>query len=396
MRNRLCSLLLLIFPALLALSVTGLDDRVQHSLLGVFSATEDFTQHTESRPACSPDDDDDDDEVDYVTDEETERLRLQALAEEEESPENGTRSEFFGTFRKLGVSWGHIIRSYIRIIGLAGGTHNNGDVLADTADEALPLLRDMCQDMDFSRTPYNIHGHSLDDLFRIFLRWAETNGAQEDENKCKHKGGANGRHEKINVSMAYRRLEMYTEWIQEVEEDVMGEPITDESVAKARDIFSMQLAYDDCNRLVWWFDLSKTDVEGVKALPPRETRRFFVWFAHLMMFDERAQDNGLVFVSNNLNRVGFFSFMTMLPLQVGIKLDEFCICVVPLSTKLVTFMNIPSWAQFAYRILRTFLKKDMKSRVWIIDPKTQHESLESALGHAYVDLVHETQPLLEA
>mmetsp|Transcript_20993 Transcript_20993/g.39870 ORF Transcript_20993/g.39870 Transcript_20993/m.39870 type:complete len:402 (+) Transcript_20993:174-1379(+) len=393
---------LLLFVVLLSTflprHVHGLDDSVQSSLLGVFSAlNEDPTTPVPSDSNCPPDDMDD--SIDELVDD-SESLQ-EALAQENEDEattagnNHGIRSEFFGTFRKLGVSWGHIIRSYIRIIGLAGGKELDGDVFADTADEALLLLQDMTHDMDFTRTPYNIHGHTVDDLLRVFLRWAETNGAPADTKQCPRKGGANGRHGRINVSKAHRRLEMYVQWIQEVEEDIMKEPITDESVAKARDVFALQLAHDDCHRLVWWFDLSMTDVEAVKALPPRETRRFFVWFAHLMMFDERAQDHGLVFVSNNLSRVGFFSFMTMLPLQVGIKLDEFMICVVPLSTKLVSFMNTPSWAHFAFRILKTFLNKDMKSRVWFIDPKSQHDSLESALGHAYVDLVHETLPIIE-
>ena len=416
MRKNNYSVLILhvLLPTLLSWHVTGLDDGIQNSLLGVFSfqnnepterkvreirVTVDEPPEEERDGDDGPDDPDRlrvafvREEIEEVDDDEDDEDDDDEGVEENATinHNDGIRSEFFGTFRKLGVSWGHMVRSYIRIIGLAGGKEQKGDIFADTIQEALPLLRDMTRDIDFGRTPHNIHGHGVDDLLLVFLRWAETNGAEEDVERCPRRGGVNGRHDKINVSMALRRLEMYVQWVREVEGDLMDEPITDESVANARDAFSLRLSHDDCHRLVWWFDLGATDVKAVQSLPPRETRRFFVWFAHLMMFDAGAQDNGLVFVSNNLDRVGFLSFMTMLPLQVGIKLDEFCICVVPLSTKLVTFVNTPSWAHFAYRILRTFLKRDMKRRVWFIDPRQQQTSLEDALGqHDYADLVDET------
>jgi len=349
----------------------SIDEGVRNNLLGVFSSYDDPIQHGDQDNAtCNASEN-------FVT----EITNKETVARLEKGKAG---SEFFGTFRKLGISWIHIVKSYVRIIGLAGGKARPEDVLVDTMEEGLEALTKMTRDMDFSAMPYRLHGHSLNDLFFVFLKWSVTNGAVPDTSQCTRKGGLNGQHEKINVSIALRRLQIYKDWIEEVlPED--GQPITDDSVQTAREIFAMRLEYDDCNRLVWNFDLSRTDIEGVKSLPARETNRFFVWFAHWMLFDKQAQDNGIVFV-NNLNHVSFFSLMTMLELKVGIKLDEFMICVVPLNTKLVLFLNPPQWADFGFGILSVFLTKEMKNRVWLAhgDKQNQKQILQDALGETRV------------
>lgn len=289
-------------------------------------------------------------------------------------------AEFFGVFRRLGVSWAHIIRSYKRIIWEASGHAVEGDVHADTMDEALVQLKTMSKDLEMILS-YDIFGKENDDLLTAFLNWAATNEARPGKAKCR--GGVNGRHEKINVSMAFRRLQVYNSWMKEGENDLSSSPLSAMSVKEAWDAFSMQVSHDECGRLVWWMDLNRTDIQRVKELPPGEIRRFYTWLAHVMIFDEGAQTNGVVFV-NSLSDLGFWQFMTILPLELGIKTDEFMICVVPLNTKLVVFLERPTWVNFAYSLLKVFLKKKMRSRVVMVPLRNQQKIVEHAVGKSCI------------
>lgn len=300
----------------------------------------------------------------------------------------GFVAEFFGVFRQLGVSWAHIIRSYQRIIGQASGQELKGDALVNTMDEGLLVLRAMISNSkaDLLENDVMIHSHETfnktrDDLLIAFLNWAATNEAKPTEKRTiRCRGGVNGRHKKINVSSAFRRLEVYNSWMKEAEKDLSSSLLlTASSVKEAWNVFAMHISHDECGRLAWWMDLNQTDVPRVKALPAGEIRRFFIWLAHVMIFDKGAQQNGIVFV-NSLGDIGFWHFMTTLPLELGIKTDEFVICVVPLNTKLVLFLKRPAWVNFSYRLLKVFLKKEMKRRVVMVNPKKQQKIVEHAVG----------------
>ena len=289
-------------------------------------------------------------------------------------------SEFFGVFRRLGIPWDYVLRSYMRVVGSAGGTIEDGDTFAENVDEALVLLRDMAKDVvDIPIIGYHEFGKTVDDLLVTFIHWAATNGAEDHMERCHRMGGVNGWHEKINVSKAFRRLEIYISWMKEGEKDLLDAPLMRPSVKEAMKAFSMHLSIDDCGRIVWWLDLEKTDIRAVKLLQPSDIRRFFVSFAHILMFDERAQKNGVVFV-HSFADISFWTFMTMLPLELGIKTDEFLICAIPLNTKLVMFLNRPAWANLGYGLLRVFLTSQMRRRVVMMRRKRQQEVVEDAVG----------------
>ena len=74
----------------------------------------------------------------------------------------------------------------------------------------------------------------------------------------------------------------------------------------------------------------------------------------------------MVFI-NALNQMGIWSFMTMLPFDLGMALDEFIISVIPLKTKYVVLLDRPPWAKFAYQLLKPFMKSEMRQRVGVIE-----------------------------
>jgi hypothetical protein len=59
--------------------------------------------------------------------------------------------------------------------------------------------------------------------------------------------------------------------------------------------------------------------------------------------------------------------MTMLPVDLGMQLDEFTISVIPIKMKFVVVMERPPWAKFAYQLLKPFLHSKMRRRVVVIE-----------------------------
>jgi hypothetical protein len=329
-------------------------------------------------------------------------------------------NEFFGAFRRLGTSWKNVAIVFRNVVSAAGGTQKRGDVLADTPEDALRLLADMvsmvaaaaasADDKEeeekkgnddnpwlFRNAPHQEFGLEITDIFKAFLTWAAVDGVEQQEEeevngnnnnnnnggvtkKCqRRRGGVNGRHAKINVSKAFRRLERYAVWMDATGDDLVQPPLKASSLTKAWEAFSMTLSHDDCGRLVWWLDLGKTDLDAVRALPPKEILRLFVWFSHLMLFDEGGQENGIVFVQC-FARMTFWSWMTMLPLNLGIQVDEFVISVIPLKTRIVLFLERPPWVRFGYRLLSAILTRAMKRRVFMVPDKNPQQSVEKVVN----------------
>lgn len=294
--------------------------------------------------------------------------------------------EFFGAFRRLGTSWRSIAVIMRNVVRGASGTQREGDVFAETMEEALALLTNMVsaaaseqKQWHFRNAPIREFGLELEDIFKAFLNWAAVDGAVDDEARCHRRGGVNGRHATINVSKAFRRLDRYAAWIDATGDDLVQPPLTASSLRKAWEAFSMNLSYDDCDRLVWWLDLGRTDLDAVRALPPKEIIRLYVWFSHLMLFDKNGQHNGVVFVQS-FATISFWSFMTMLPLELGIRVDEFMISVIPLKTKIVLFLERPPWVKFGYSLVNAFLTRAMKKRVLMVPSKNPQQWVEDVVG----------------
>jgi CRAL/TRIO domain len=321
-------------------------------------------------------------------DDPTTTVMIHPAANHDSSPSDDNSSvppsEFFGVFTKLGTSWNTILKMFRTIVNTAGGIDYKDDVYADTMEEALAVLKSLAPlEWNFHDigVPLNEFKQSSDDVYRTFLKWAVADGADDNSQRCKLKGGVNGKQKRINISKAYRRLERYVTWMQDVRDYVIEPPLTASSLQDVWGTFSMKVTYDDCQRLVWWLDLGGSDLEKIRyELPPKEITRIFVWISHFMMFDKNAQTKGIV-LCHSLANVGFWTFMTMLPLELGISIDEFVVSVIPLKTKFVLLLQRPPWAKFAYQLLKPFIVRNMRRRVVVIeDGLYSHSFVYEVLG----------------
>lgn len=309
---------------------------------------------------------------------------------------------FMQAFSKLGTSWNHVIGEYISVVKGADGVDLKHDVKVQDMDEALELLQSMVTEAatvseedalawSFETTPLVDFGKTIDDVLLAFLRWSVVdNSSTQDDGTCELIGGVNdyplstyanqkSSASSINVSKAHRRLTSYIHWMRSVSSDLMDEPLTFESISPSLSTFSIHITHDSCGRLVWWVNLGKTDLSAFKSQSPRETTRMFVWVAHLLFLDEGAQTKGLVVV-DDMAEIGFWDYMTMLPLQVGISVDRFLISVTPLKAKNVIMMHRPKWAEIGYGLLSWFLTAKMKSRVTMVAKGEEVEMLQKVVG----------------
>jgi len=303
--------------------------------------------------------------------------------------------EFMNAFSRLGTSWNHVIGEYISVVQGADGKEMKGDAYATEVDEALKMLHVMVkdsaatsdEDWSFSTTPLNDFGKTIDDILLAFIRWSMVDNYHdnpEDGNSCTLIGGINhppSETEKINVSKAFRRLTAYQHWMQSVSPDLQDPPLTFQSIKSTLSIFSLHVSHDECERLVWFVNLGKTDLANLKSQSPRETTRMFVWIAHLLFLDEKAQTKGLIVV-DDMADIGFWDYMTMLPIQVGISVDRFLISVTPLKAKNVVLMHRPKWAEIGYSLLSWFLTKKMKNRVTMVEKGQENDMMKKVVGGA--------------
>lgn len=285
-------------------------------------------------------------------------------------------NEFFSIFSELNTSWFALLQTFRSIFGSAGGTDSRRDVFADTIDEALQKLKQMTTSSGQrnwktleSIIPFHEFDreNGLDDLFLAYLRWSLSDGASNPPEKCSLQGGVNGQHKRINVSKAHRRLKAYANWMTRALDDIQDPPLTAESISHVWKLFPMKLTYDECRRIVWWLDLGQIDLQVLKEnVKSSDITRLFVWLAHYLLFQTEAQNQGIVFVSS-LNQIGFWSFMTMLPVDLGMQLNEFVISIIPVKTNFVILLQRPPWAKFAFQLLKPFLGGNMQKRVVVIE-----------------------------
>ncbi|KAL7464790.1 hypothetical protein ACHAXS_005123 [Conticribra weissflogii] len=326
---------------------------------------------------------------------------------ENDNEENGSVTSpwaFMEAFSKLGTSWNHVIGEYRSVVGNADGQELKGDVFAvNGLEEGLGLLQKMIQTAKSESsteeekkawtchtTPFKDFGKTEDDALMAFLRWSvvDSHPIEDDDESCQLIGAANyqiststSHPEKINVSKAFRRLTSYIYWMDSVSSHLMDPPLSYASISPSLSIFSLRVTHDSCGRLVWWVNLGKTQTNLLRAQSPKETIRLFVWVAHLLFLDEGAQTHGLV-VIDDMGEIGFWDYMTMLPVQVGISIDRFLISVTPLKAKNVVLMHRPRWAEIAYSLLSWFLTSKMKKRVTMIEKGDENEMLEKIVGDA--------------
>lgn len=276
------------------------------------------------------------------------------------------------------------------VVKTAHGTEVKGDVFVEDLETGVVMLKEMVEKArqeaggkdskwTFEAVPLEEFNFTLEEVFLAFLLWSGVDSSDEDEvDACPLRGGVNKRDiTPINVSKAFRRLTAYATWMHEQKDVLLDPPLTLDSVKTAKDLLYSRVAHDDCGRVVWWLDLGKTKFKEMKHLPHSEILRFFVWLSHLVMTDKSAQENGIIFL-DCMDQVSFYSYMTMLPYQLGITIDKFMIGVTPLKTKLVVFMKRPLWFDVGFGLLSVFLPSRMKKRVE--QPVGDQASIEGIVG----------------
>uniref|UniRef100_A0A7S0IL42 CRAL-TRIO domain-containing protein n=1 Tax=Calcidiscus leptoporus TaxID=127549 RepID=A0A7S0IL42_9EUKA len=165
-----------------------------------------------------------------------------------------------------------------------------------------------------------------------------------------------------NVSKAFRRLDAYASWMEDAAEELTQPPLTTEEVLPLVRAWALRTSHDSQGRLVWWLDIAQMQLEAIAQMPISEQLRGFVWFAHAIMFDERAQRHGMAIVEN-LACVGFWAAVTMVPMKLSVKLDRLTIGILPVKMKLILMLDTPRWMSVMMRIFSMFMSKKMQKRM---------------------------------
>ena len=233
-------------------------------------------------------------------------------------------------------------------------------IVSDTKDDALLQLQALIeaakvnsdknnknnnnnlQKWNFDSLPLECFEATLDDVLRAFVQWSLDDTQQ-----------------KYNVTKAFARLEQYATWMDRAK---LG-TITTESVQDAWKAWAMKASYDKNGRFVWWIDLSVMDMTKVKKdLSASESLRLFVWFAHFCMLDRQAQEHGMV-LCENLNHAGFWSSLTLIPPQLGMKIDRLTVGTLPIKMKKVYIVQSPKWATRMMAMMKPFMSAKVKARI---------------------------------
>lgn len=258
----------------------------------------------------------------------------------------------------------------LETFGMADGKHIRDDVLVDSLADGLELLNDYVVErqktMDtpsssssplMDLVPLESFNATQDQFLTAFLKWSEQKGHDKSSELVK-----------INVSKARRRLDAYFAWMQDNRKD-FEEPLTLESILPASKIWDIQITYDEQNSFVWWIDLGSLDKAEIKKLSPSEHLRYVVWFSHLVMLDKNAQDNGAMIIED-LGMIGFWKMATLVPTELGAKMDRLTIGILPVKMKKIYIFGAARWMHLLMGFLKPFLGKKMRERMVILPKKT--------------------------
>ena len=275
---------------------------------------------------------------------------------------------------------------------MGGGKNQKGDVLmsADNVAGAIELIKKMIADdtakkpakagkWAFRASPHAAFGKTIEDSFAAFLRWAQVGSDDEEE------GGSPT--QEVNVSAAFRRIEAYAEWMEGNAAELAEPPLTAQSIEAALRCWCSQATYDADGRFVWWLDFKKLDKAAIKAESVTNHLRSMVWYSHAMMYDEKAQANGMVIVEDAA-QMGFWTAMTLVPMDLGarraqfgailgailsrtlhfsgVKLDRLTIGILPIKMKLMLIADSPRWMSIMMGIFSRFMSKKMQKRMVVV------------------------------
>lgn len=268
-------------------------------------------------------------------------------------------------------------------MGMAGGKEGEGDLYIETVDEGVIMLKRYIKEKDAKlaeeqatakkKLPFNSwmdivpleEFHVTQTLFlKAFIKWSIKDKEDIVE-------GSEDSKLTINASKARRRIDSYFDWMKDnMAEDIIKNPLTVESVLPVQRIWEMQGSHMEDGRYCWWFDIGQMDHKKLKELPAQEHLRYVVWWSHLVMFDTKAQDNGIVLVED-LDMIGFWSCMTLIPMDLSAKMDRLTIGVLPVKMKGIYMFGCARWMHLMMALMKPFLSKKMRERMIVVSVEAE-------------------------
>lgn len=278
--------------------------------------------------------------------------------------------------------------------GMAGGKDVGGDLWLESVEQGVPMLKQYIKQKDLKLAEQNAQASSsssssnkgkdnkknnkklpfsswmdlvpLDEFhttqsnfLKAFLKWSIKDREDVIE-------GSDEAKLIVNASKARRRLDCYFDWMKDnMAEDILKNPLTMESVMAAAKIWDLQSTHTEDGRLAWWFNMGKMDKEAIKSMPVQEHMRYGVWFCHLVMFDTKAQDNGVVLLED-LDKMGFWSMATLMPMDLSAKMDRLTIGVLPVKMKGIYMFGAARWLNLMLGLMKPFLGKKMRERMIVV------------------------------
>ena len=156
--------------------------------------------------------------------------------------------------------------------------------------------------------------------------------------------------------------------------DLTKPPLTSDSIKKALDAWAFNSSIDKEGRLVWWCDMGAIDQKQLKAdFTPEDHLRAYVWYAHAIMYNEAARENGIVFISN-FAKIGMVQCFTLMPAKLGAKLDKLTIGVLPIKMQCMYTFESPTWVNIFMKLIGMFMSKKMKERMVFMKDWSESET----------------------
>lgn len=269
-------------------------------------------------------------------------------------------------------------------MGMASGKDGKGDLWVETVEQGVSALKQYVREKDLQLAeeqataeeklpfsswmdlvPLEEFHVSQSTFLKAFIKWATKD--KEDIVA----GDENGKH--INASKARRRLDCYFDWMKDnMAKDLAENPLTLDSILPVQKSWELQGSYDKQDRYVWWIDMGQMDFATIKSTDPQLQLRYMVWWSHLIMFDAKAQDNGVILMED-CDKVGFWSTMTMIPMELSTKMDRLTIGVLPVRMKGIYVFGAARWMHVFIGLMKPFMSKKMRDRMIIISDTQDRE-----------------------
>mmetsp|Transcript_20937 Transcript_20937/g.23910 ORF Transcript_20937/g.23910 Transcript_20937/m.23910 type:complete len:346 (-) Transcript_20937:107-1144(-) len=249
----------------------------------------------------------------------------------------------------------------VETFGMVDGSETKNDILTPKFDQAMMAIQTMVKVAKKGKeemwkldvVPMDQFNATMDDVLRSFIMWSRK------------EGDGNGN---FNVSKAFRRLESYVSWVESHRDD-LKEPFNVEEIKKVADAWKCNFTYDSKDRAVWWFDMGQMDLVAIKKnLSSRDQLRYVFYLCQFLMFDRKAQENGMVIVQS-MGEKGMIDTFTMIPMDLSSQMDRLTIGVLPIRMKLCYTYNHLRWVSIMMTIFKPFMSSKMRSRIVVIPRK---------------------------